>query len=283
MNRIVFLGSGGGRHMVATQVRRTGGLFVEFGSGEDAFAFCIDPGPGALVHSIALGLKPEKWKGIVVSHNHIDHVNDANAIIDTITTHSSDDKKDKNYPFFVGEEHCFSVAKGKDEPYPCITKYHQSLIKKLFAMNAGDSAKIGNLEILATKALHYTHNLGYVVKYGTLKIGYPADGSYYAGQEKHFGGCDVLILNVPWPKGYDAPKNIHMTLDDAISLVKAIQKKPKLVVISHIAPAMLRANLFKQEKILADATKCKVISANDFMELDLDTLQTKVLKPVARI
>ena len=279
MNRIIFLGSGGGGLMVASQERKTGGLYFEFGTGADVFNFCLDPGPGALVHAVSLGLRPDKLKGLILSHNHIDHVNDANAIIDSIS--GNKESKDKNFPFLVAEQHCLEMEK-KDGDYPAVKKYFQSLIKKLFAMNAGDSAKVGSLEILATKALHYTHNLGYLIKYGNLTIGYPADGSYYAGQEKHFEGCDALILNVPWPKGHDAPKNIHMTLDDAIALVKAIQKKPKLVVLSHIGPAMLRANLFKQEKILADATKCRVISASDFMELDLDALQTKVLKPVAK-
>ncbi len=280
MNRIIFLGSGGGGHMVATQERKTGGLYFEFGAGADVFNFCVDPGPGALVHAVSLGLRPDKWKGLVLSHNHIDHVNDANAIIDSIC--GNRESKDKGFPFLVAEEHCLKMEKLKDGDYPAVKNYFQSLVKKLFPMEPGESAKIGDLELLATKAMHYATNVGYVLKYNGMKVGYPADGSYYVGQGKHFEGCDVLILNVPWPKGHDAPKNIHMTVDDAILLLKALQSKPKLVVLSHLGPAMLRSNLFKQEKILADATKCKVISANDFMELDLDTLKTRTLQPVAK-
>ena len=112
---------------------------------------------------------------------------------------------------------------------------------------------------------------------------------HFGQQALRLGGTDALAVRASKKLRSDEllVTNLGATilrkhLDDAIALVKAIQKKPKLVVLSHIGPAMLRANLFKQEKILADATKCRVISASDFMELDLDALQTKVLKPVAK-
>ncbi|MBI4170287.1 MAG: hypothetical protein HY514_01225, partial [Candidatus Aenigmarchaeota archaeon] len=150
-------------------------------------------------------------------------------------------------------------------------------------VKSGDVIKIGRLEVQAVKASHYTYTLGYVLKYDDLKIGYPADGSYYPSQEKFYEGCDALILNVPWPKGYDAPKNIHMTLDDAIALVKSMEKKPGLVVLSHLSPLILRSNMFKQERIFQEATRSRCISASDFLELNLDTLKTKMLQPVAKI
>ncbi len=298
MNRIIFLGSGGGRHMVATQMRRTGGLYFEFGFGdlgrsgassrfqnashfenENDFAFCLDPGPGALVNAISLGLKPEKWKGVIVSHHHIDHVTDANAVLDAIVYN---DEKSRKYPFLIAEEHCLKQGKGKDDPYPYITKYHQELSKKLFAVKAGDLAKVDKLEAKAVRSWHYTHSIGFALNYDSLKIGCPGDGAYYPGQEKHFEGCNVLVLNVPYPKGYEIPKGIHMTLDDAIALVRAIENKPRLVVLSHFFPTILRANMFKQERIFQEATKARCISAADFMELDLDVLKTRILQPVSR-
>jgi len=278
MNRIIFLGSGGGRQMCASQMRKTGGMYFEFGQPHEEFGFSLDPGPGALVHAISLGLDPVKWKGVVVSHHHIDHTNDMNVIIDAISTN---EKKEKSYPFVIAEEQLITEGR-KDAPYPYLTKYHSTIVKKAHALKHGESVMIGKVEFVATKALHYAPNNGYVIKCDKLKIGYPADGSYYPGQEKQFECCDVLILNCPWPKGHDAPKNIHMTLDDAIALVKAIKEKPKLVVLSHLSPLILRSNLFKQEKIFMDATKVRCISAEDFMEIDLDTLKTRILHPVQK-
>ncbi len=281
MDRIVFLGSGGGGLMVASQTRKTGGLYFEFGLGEESnFTFCLDPGPGSLVHAIALGLHPEKWNGIVVSHHHLDAVNDANVIIDAMS--SNKEQKQTTFPFLIAEEHCIKQGRPAD-PYPYITKYHQGLVKKLFPVAAGSHVQIGNLEIRAVKALHYTYTLGYVLSYDNFKIGYPADGSYYAGQEKSYESCDLLILNVPWPKGHAAPKGIHMTLDDAISLVKNMGKKPRLSVLTHLSPFILRANMYKQERIFQEATKSRCISASDFMELNLDTLKTRILAPVVKL
>jgi ribonuclease BN (tRNA processing enzyme) len=298
MNRIVFLGSGGGRRMCSTQARKTGGLYVEFGLGgdpgrsetssrfqnashfeNDAFSFAIDPGPGALVNAIAFDLKPDKWKGILVSHHHIDHVNDVNVIIDAIDTNM---RKSKLYPFLVAEERCIRQSK-KTDPYPYVTAYHQGLVKNMHVAKPGGKLKIAGLEIEMSKALHYAPNIGFAISCSGFKIGYPADGSYYPGQEKNYEDCDVLILNVPWPKGYDAPKNIHMTLDDAIALVRAIERKPKLVVISHLSFNMLRANMYKQERIFREATRVKCISADDFLEIDLDTLKTRILQPTRKI
>ena len=75
--KIIFLGTGGGRHVMFSQSRKTGGLFFDLGT-----KFIVDPGPGSLVHAVALGLQPEKWNGVVLSHYHIDHSTDANVFLD---------------------------------------------------------------------------------------------------------------------------------------------------------------------------------------------------------
>ncbi len=275
MGRLIFLGSGGGGRMLATQERKTGGIFMELGPD---FSLIVDPGPGSLVNAVSLGLAPEKCKGLLISHHHLDAVSDSNALIECM---SDIDKDNNKFPFVIAQEMCLSM-KSKSDPYPYITKYHQDLIKKMCPVTNKSIVTIENFEVRAAKANHYAPTVGFLLKYGKYKIGYPADGSYYPGQEKHYEGSDVLILNIPWPKGYDAPKNIHMTIDDAISFVKAMEHKPKLVVLTHLSQFMLRSNMYKQEKILADSAKVRCISAEDFMELNLDTLQTRMLQPVAR-
>ena len=46
MDKITFLGSGGGRIVVAHQLRSTGGFVINIGTKQ----IHVDPGPGALVH-----------------------------------------------------------------------------------------------------------------------------------------------------------------------------------------------------------------------------------------
>lgn len=267
---MIFLGTGGGRHVMFTQVRKTGGLFFDL----DDVKFVIDPGPGALIYSQALKLKPEKWDGIFLSHLHVDNSADANVLLDGMES-----------SFLVAEQHCIlPKEKTKDKTFdyfPCITHYHQEKVKDLYPVKSGDNIKVRGMEITAVKSDHSCPTTGFVINHPKIKLGYLADGYYYRGQERHFEGCDIIIFNILVPKGQEPDEVRHMSIDDAIVFLKAMNKKPKLAIIQHFSFWMIRNNLFKQRKILEDATKVRTIDAEDFMELDLEKFTTKVLKPAA--
>ena len=271
MNRIVFVGTGGGRHAVSSQVRKTGGIFVEL----DGLKFIIDPGPGSLVFSRFLGLEPEKWDGMLLSHYHIDQSSDANALIDGMKDPAPVGEEVAKEIFLIAEEHCVNMKKDHDE-YPRISKFHQRLIKNLHAAKPGQDISLGKIKVKTTGTEHGVPNVGFVIS-GSLRIGYPSDGIYYSGQEKKFDNCDILILNVPIPKGGQSKHKVYMSVDDAIKLVKSINSKPRIVILTHFSPWMLRSNLFKQAKIMQDATGVKTIFAQDFMEMDIRSLQTRIL------
>jgi ribonuclease BN (tRNA processing enzyme) len=259
MNRIIFLGTGGSRHVMSSQARQTGGIYIEL----DNVKFAIDPGPGTLVYSRKLGLNPESWDGLLLSHLHPDHSTDANALLDGIN-HGS------RRAFVVAEEHCLRLI-DQDRYYPCISLYNQQNSDVCLA-KAGEKFRIKGMEITAVLANHYDPCVGFVVK-GTKKIGYTADGSYYKGQEKSFEGCDMLIINVLVPYGLDIKKGLHMNLEEAIELCKAIKQKPKLAFIHHFSPTMLDSNLDEQARIFEEQTGIKTIATEDFMEIDVDTLK----------
>ncbi|MEM2273721.1 MAG: MBL fold metallo-hydrolase, partial [Candidatus Bathyarchaeia archaeon] len=83
MLELIFLGTGGGRFAMVTQRRRTGGIRLI--SEQNKVNFHIDPGPGALVYSLGMGLDPQKIRAIFVSHSHLDHVNDAEPLIEAMS------------------------------------------------------------------------------------------------------------------------------------------------------------------------------------------------------
>jgi len=247
--RLIFLGTGGGRHVMLAQVRKTGGIFVEL----DGKKFIIDPGPGSLVNTRWIKLNPESWHGIFLSHLHPDNSSDANALLDGMKE-----------PFIVAEEHCLRPSK---EYYPVVSKYHQEKAD-VYAVKAGDKITVNGFDILVTKADHYDPTVGFVIN-GSTTVGYAADGTYYKGQEKYFSDCDLLILNVLVPSGKKSEPHRHMSVEDAIAMVKKMKKKPKLAVIQHFSFWMLHANVYTQAKIIEKETGVKTIAAEDFMELNL--------------
>ncbi len=262
MNRLIFLGSGGGRGMIRTQERKTAGIYAEL----DNICFAFDPGPGALLTAISLKLQPEKWNGVLVSHMHIDHCTDANAILDSIASNSIQ-------PFLVAEKHCIEPKNNKEkinDYYPCITMYHQKLAK-LYPMEPGKSVKVSGMEIMAVRADHYDPTIGFTIKTKNLKLGLTSDSVYYNGMEKFYSGCDVLVVNTAVPMASEGPKH-HMSVKDLITLLKNMEQKPKLTIIDRLTGFMVRANIWKQVKIAQDATKCKIINSEDSMEIDLDNL-----------
>lgn len=251
--------------MVANQTRKTGGLLFDF----EKVKFILDPGPGSIVNATSLGIMPEKMDGVVLSHFHIDHSTDANVYLDAIEK-----------PFIVAEQHCLldkAKTKLKMDYYPCITPYHQSK-SRVYPMKDGDEAEEKGIKFTAVRTDHYDPCVGYRIRMGDIDIGYVADGTYYKGLEKKFEGCTLLIVNAIVPKGQETDKK-YLSIDDVITIVKGMQMKPKLILLNHISGWMLRANLFKQSKIVQDATKVKVLVAEDFMELDLKTLAVRQLSP----
>ena len=264
-DRIVFLGTGGGKSVMFTQVRKTGGVYIEL----DGKKFIVDPGPGALIYAQKLKLRPEKWDAILLSHFHPDHCTDANVLLDGIS-HLGNKK-----PLLIAEEQCLKHNNKHESYHQCISNYHQALAD-VRAAKPGSRIAVNGLGIRVNRADHYDPTVGFTIA-GSKQIGYPSDGTYYKGQGKGYD-CDVLILNILVPKGKKAKLFKHMSVDDAIKLIKAIKKKPKLVIITHFSFWMLRSNVWAQAKIIEKATGIKTIPAEDFMEVDLDTLKTRKLK-----
>ena len=75
---VIFLGTGGGRFATITQKRKTGGIRII----SDTLNMHLDPGPGALIYSLNMGLNPQRIKEILVSHAHPDHYGNAEVLIE---------------------------------------------------------------------------------------------------------------------------------------------------------------------------------------------------------
>lgn len=252
--KIIFLGTAGGRIVIMTQIRASGGFILEM----DNEMIHVDPGPGALVRAKQYGVNLQKLTGLIVSHAHTDHYTDAEMVIESMTQGTR-----KKRGVLIGNEH---VIKGGDSYRPAVSPYHLKLLDRYDILRPGDKTNIGNIEIVATPTKHgEKKGLGFVFK-GTKTLGYVGDGEYFKGQENYFNGCDYLILNVLRPRNVEWPE--HMNSNQAAELIKKV--RPSLALIQHFGVRMLKANPEREARWIEEQTGVKTIAARDGMRIELE-------------
>jgi len=251
--KITFLGTGGGRFVIITQVRATGGLVLEM----DGEMLHIDPGPGALVRAKQYGVNLRKLTGILVSHNHPDHYADAEVAIEPMTAGGKNKKG-----VIIGSDY---VINGGNGYHAVFSKYHLDRVKEYRALKPGDKTNIGRIKITATPTKHKeVRGIGFVFR-GSRKIGYTSDGEYIKEQEQYFQDCDCLILNCLRPRNENWPE--HMNAEQAGQLIE--KTKPRLAVLQHLGMKMLKGVCFKEAAWIQKQTGIKTIAAKDGMKLEI--------------
>ena len=139
---LVFVGTGGGRFATITQKRRTGG--IRFLS--KSLNMHLDPGPGALIYSLRMGLNPQKIMTMLVSHSHPDHYTNAEILIEAMTRGMLKKRG------IVAAPH--SVLFGNEESGPAISRYHQQMLEKVIEVKPGVVFHINDTRIVSTEARH---------------------------------------------------------------------------------------------------------------------------------
>jgi len=254
MARITSIGTAGGRFAMLTQARATGGFILEL----DKKMIYLDPGPGALVRSVQKGIKLRKLTGILVSHCHPDHYTDLEVMVEAMTLGA----KKKRGALIMGE----NVLKGTGEYRSAISQYHLEVLKNAQTLKPGEKAGLGSLEVRATPTRHGDpKGTGFVLE-GSEKIGYTSDTEYFPGLEKHFEGCDVLIMNVLRPRNTEWPE--HMSTRQAEKFLSAMKRKPKLVILQGFGMKMIAASPMKEARWLGKRAGIKVLAAQDGQVID---------------
>lgn len=250
---IIFLGTGGGRFATITQKRRTAGIRII----SDNLNLHLDPGPGALVHSINEGLDPQKINAIFVSHCHPDHYTDAEVLIEAMTRGMT-----KKRGVLATAK---SVVKETSVCEPSISKYHQRMPEQKIEVLPNMKFQVGNLNVLATKAVHTDPDaVGF--RFETSDFGdfaYTSDTEYYEDIGKYYEDVRLLILCVMRPAG--KPWKGHMTTNDAIKIVETTH--PEQVVLTHLGMQMIFKRPATEARLIEEKTKVPTIAATDGMRI----------------
>lgn len=253
---IVFLGTGGGRINLIKQARGTGGFRINSPSAN----IHVDPGPGALIHSIKNRQDPLTLDCIIVTHDHIDHVSDAMVLIEGMSHYGLRKKG-----IVIGSRQSVSGDGNGDK---CISTYHQSKaetvhvpeMKQKKEFNTGHGGFV--FEALPMKHEERT-TFGFKITIDGKTIGHISDTEYMESLGADFSGCDVLVVNCIKPQAdrYGG----HLCSSEVIEVLKTA--KPKLCVITHMGMKMLRTGPSKEAERIEKESGVKTIAARDGMRL----------------
>jgi len=250
---LIFLGTGGGRFATITQKRRTGG--IRFLSKN--LNMHLDPGPGALIYSLEMGLNPQKIMAVLVSHSHPDHYTNAEILIEAMTRGMLQKRGTVAAPH--------SVLFGNEETGPAISRYHQKMPEKMIEVKPNVVFHVGDTRIVATETKHTDLDaVGFRFEIPEVgDIGYTSDTEYFEGVGKAYEGVRLLILCVMRPSG--DPWIGHMTPEDAIKIVEEV--KPEMIVATHFGMKMIFSGPNRQIKLIEEKTGVPTLAAFDGMRL----------------
>lgn len=251
--KLVFLGTGGGRHSAMFQIRSCGGLLLQTEKGN----VHIDPGPGALVNMNRIQYDLQTTDAIVITHCHPDHCSDAGCVIEGMT-HGGWVKRGSLY----GSEAVFKECGSLD---PALRKYHIGLPEKTQTVKPGEKYEIAGLEIEATKSIHNDPTtFGMKIETENGILSYVSDTSFSEEIAKQYENTRVLILPLTVPD--DMRIKGHMDLLGAIDFIKTVN--PELVIFNHLGIRVIDRNPEKQAEKASKETGIPVVAAKDLMTVD---------------
>ncbi|MEM3673562.1 MAG: MBL fold metallo-hydrolase [Candidatus Bathyarchaeia archaeon] len=265
--RIIFLGTGGGRFATITQKRRTAGIRII----SENLNLHLDPGPGALVYSVELGLDPQKLDAVFVSHSHPDHYTDAEVLIEAMTRGTT-----KKRGLLAAAK---SVLNGSQVCEASISKYHQQMPEKVIEAVPNMKFQVGDVQVTVTEARHTDPDaVGF--RFETKEFGdfaYTSDTEYFEEIAKYYKGVRLLMLCVMRPAG--KPWKGHMTTNDAIRIVE--EASPEKAVLTHLGMQMIFQGPAKEAKLIEEKTGVPTIAAVDGMQINFGetiSVQVRVVK-----
>ncbi|MFZ5501619.1 MAG: MBL fold metallo-hydrolase, partial [Candidatus Micrarchaeota archaeon] len=220
----------------------------------------VDPGPGALVHSVRNRLNPLHLDAIIVTHNHVDHMTDAMAMVEGMTQYGL-----KKRGIIIGSRHTMEGDESGDRG---VSAYHQSKVERAVVAQWGKKesfkTRSGSFTLEPVEVKHEEPTaFGFKLAMDGKTLGYTSDTEYLDSLGKDFSDCDLLIVNCIKPK---ADKYTgHLTSDEVIDVLKTA--KPKMAAITHMGIKMLRLGPGEEARRISEESGVKTIAAKDSLRL----------------
>jgi ribonuclease BN (tRNA processing enzyme) len=255
-NWIKLIGTAGARFVVARQLRSSGGLWLSL-KGINLY---MDPGPGALVRCLAGNpkLDPTTLDGILLSHKHLDHSGDINAMIEAMTEGD-----------YQRKGTLFAPAEALEED-PVILRYIRHYLGKVEILRENTTYFLGDLKFSTARRHHHSvETYGFNFHLPEATVSYITDTKFHPELIFQYPG-EVLLLNVVLLAEIPDRKIDHLSFEDVKIILK--ETRAKTVVLTHFGTRMLQANPSELAQSLSEESGKKIIAATDGMTLAVDEM-----------
>ncbi len=259
-NWIKFVGTAGARFVVARQLRSSGGLWLTL----EGINLYMDPGPGALVKCLTgkPRLEPSLLDGILLSHKHLDHSGDINAMIEAMT----DGGFHPRGVLFAPEDAL--------EGDPVVLRYLRPYLDRIEVLKENQKYSLGDLTFSTTRRhRHPVETYGFNFYLPDFTISYITDTKYEPDLLSRYPG-DLLMLNVVLMEEIPGRHIDHLTLADVRKILA--ETRAKAVVLTHFGMRMLQAKPWDLAARLTEESGVKVIAARDGMVLDVEETLNRI-------
>jgi ribonuclease BN (tRNA processing enzyme) len=252
-----FLGTAGARHVVSKQLRHSGGLWWRLGE----LTLWVDPGPGALVRALTSRpkLDPAKVDVLLLTHRHLDHSGDANAVVEAMTGGG-----------FKRRGVLLAPADALDDE-PVVWSYAQRFLARVERIGAGSSFQLAP-DIQLSLPLAHKHGVetyGYRIAAPGVQIVHVVDTAWLDALPEAYREADLLIVNTTRTRGGDA-RILHLGADDAERLIGAV--RPRLALLTHFGMQMVAARPDRIAEGIAQRTGIATLAARDGQTIDVAKL-----------
>ena len=253
---IKFLGTAGARFAVARQLRASGGTWLQIGGRR----IMLDPGPGALVRAARSRprLDVTVLVAVILTHAHIDHSNDVNAVLDAMTAGG-----------FEPRGELFAPAQCLEGPDRILLDYLRPFVERIVTLEPEGEYETGGVRFAASvRHLHGCETYGVKFHRERGDLSFLVDTGWFDGLPEAYAPSDVLVVNVVRHRDTAGGRIQHLTIDDAERVFARV--RPRIGVITHFGMTMLKAKPRLVADEMSERLGLRILAAGDGMTLKLD-------------
>ncbi len=250
--RVKFLGTAGARYVMATQLRSSAGTYIEVNGKK----IVLDPGPGTLVRMAKSRprIPPSSLDGVILTHIHLDHSGDVNALLDAMTEGA---KRKRGFLLAPAQ-----AVEGEDR---VVFRYLMGAVE-IIRMRAREKYSLEGMELEAScPHVHGVETYGVKISHEKGKLCFIVDTAFFPELPECYSDCSYLVVNTVLKDCN--PRIKHLCLENVKEL--AIRIKPRLLIMTHFGMNMLRAKPWEMAQELSRTLGLEIKAASDGMLLEI--------------